>query len=183
MYYTLSFILFFGLPLCALGCKSTAPEPSCPEGYWEIPDGWKIYLFLNVTYDSTYTCGKDCIKNYKCLNYKYLCNGERDLMRDGPLTAFDYSNGSPDENICSDEFCSSLPDGRTKRCPGTTRCIEPTVTYFKGTNIPIGPICAGVTNFKHLKISIITKQHINLHLYMNILYVFRNFLTNLKQSS
>ena len=154
MYYTLSLILFFGLPLCALGCKSTAPEPSCPEGYWEIPDGWKSYLEFNRNRNltgGTYNSAKNCDN---CLNYKYLCNGERDLMRDGPLTAFNYSNGSPDENICSDEFCSSLPDGRTKHCPGTTRCIKPTVTYFEGTNIPIGPICAEVTNFKYLKIAI-----------------------------
>ena len=146
MDHTISFILLFGLPICALGCKSKAPKPHCPDGYWVIPDGWKSYLEFgrnrNLT-DRTYNCSKNCDK---CLNYKYLCNGERDLMRDGPLTAFEYSNGSPDENICSDEFCSSLPDGRTKRCPGTTRCIEPTSTYFEGTNIPIGPICAEVTN-------------------------------------
>ena len=40
MNYTLSFILLFGLPMYALGCKSTAPEPACPKGYWEVPDGW-----------------------------------------------------------------------------------------------------------------------------------------------
>ena len=80
--------------------------------------------------------------------YKYLCNGESDLRIDytDKKDTIDYSNGSPDENICSDEFCSSLPDGRTKHCPGTTRCIAPTVTYFEGTNIPIGPICAEVKN-------------------------------------
>ena len=129
MDYTLSFILLFGLPMCAQGCKSKAPEPTCPEGYWEVPDGW-IQYDSNDAKESIYNCGKNCNKNGKCLNYKYLCNGESDVMRDSTDLTIDYFKGSPDESICSDEFCSSLPDGRTKRCPGTTRCIAPTITYF-----------------------------------------------------
>ena len=141
MDYILSFILLFGLPICALGCKSKAiaSEPSCPKGYWEVPDGWK-------SYKRTYNCGENCNNNEKCLNYRYLCDETTDSRRDGTNMTIDYSNGSIDESICSDEFCSSLPDGRTKHCPGTTRCIKPTVTYFEGTNIPIGPICAEVKN-------------------------------------
>ena len=140
--YTLTFILFVTLPTFVFSCKSRAQDPDsplCPEGYWEVPEGWQAF----AGYKS------DGFWNDKCMKYAYLCDGERSLIKAQYHNKYhNYPDGSPDENNCTDEFCASLTDGRTKRCPGTTRCITPTVDYFEGTDIPIGPICAEVRDFE-----------------------------------
>ena len=132
------FVVIATLPKLAIGCKSETSKPikpTCPEGYWEVPEGWKC----NGAYKG------DCFNNQNCMNYAYLCNGRRDLRREGQNNSdSNYLDGSPDENLCTDKFCSRLKDGRTRRCSGTSRCITPTVNYFEGTDIPIGPICAEV---------------------------------------
>ena len=128
------------LPSAIICCKSKAPkpvEPSCPDGFWVVPDGYKCMGGLQMT---------DCAKNRKCMNYHYLCNGERNLMyeKDEFSSDSNYTDGTPDEKFCTDEFCATLTDGRTRRCPGTTRCITPTANFFPGTQIPIGPMCSEV---------------------------------------
>ena len=145
--YTLTFIFLVALPTFVFSCKSKAQDPDkplCPEGYWEVPDGWQAF----GGYEN------NGVWNDKCMKYAYLCDGKRSLMTNGTphaghtLDTYDYPNGSPDENHCTDEFCASLTDGRTKRCPGTTRCITPIVDYFEGTDVPIGPICAEVRDYE-----------------------------------
>lgn len=133
------FVIIAALPKLAIGCKSKTPKPikpPCPEGYWEVPEGWKC----------NGADKGDCFNNQNCMNYAYLCNGRRNLRRDGDQNNSDsnYVDGSPDENLCTDQFCLRLKDGRSRRCSGTTRCITPTENYFEGTDIPIGPICAEV---------------------------------------
>ena len=134
------FVLLLTLPCLVHCCKSKAPEPTkppCPDGFWEVPEGWKC----NGGYLS------DCANSQKCMNNAYLCNGARDLRRLKKLNNdSNYLEGSPDENSCTDEFCATLRDGRTRRCPGTTRCITPITNYFPGTDVAIGPICSEVTN-------------------------------------
>ena len=134
-------IFIFTLPPAILCCKSRAPtpiEPPCPDGFWKVPDGYKC---IGVSGSMT-----DCAKNHKCMNYAYLCDGERNLMyeKDKFISESNYTDGTPDETFCTDEFCANLADGRTKRCPETTRCITPTVNLFPGTAIPIGPMCSEV---------------------------------------
>ena len=142
MVYKLFIAFLVTFPSFVISCKSKTSEPAkppCPDGFWEVPDGWKC----NGGYMT------DCANDHKCMNYAYLCNGRRTLRRvdDRNNSDANYPDGSPDENVCTDEFCSNLTDGRTRRCPGTTRCITPHVDYYKGTDIPIGPICAEVRLF------------------------------------
>ena len=134
-------------PTFVQSCKSKAPEPepepvkiTCPDGFWKVPDEWKCMRKYWVN-------RVECAIDDQCMNYAYLCDGERNLIRRDHQNFSDwrYRNGSPDENLCTDKFCSTLTDGRTRRCPGTTRCITPIVHYHSGTDIPIGPICAEVT--------------------------------------
>ena len=148
MHQFMNLIFFFTLPSLIICCKK-----SCPPGFWEVPEGFKC---IGSTDKLT-----DCAKNHKCMNYASLCNGIRDLMYENDELKYDfdefhrlklvsnlsYTDGTPDENICTDEFCQTLLDGRTHRCPGTTRCIPPTKHYFHGTNIPIGPICSEVKSY------------------------------------
>ena len=147
MNYILYINLLILFPTFVVSCKSKAPEPepvgvACPDGFWKVPDEWKC---MDKYREDTL----DCVNNYQCMNYEYLCDGERNLRRWDHQDYSDrnYRNGSPDENLCTDEFCSTLTDGRTRRCPGTTRCISPIVHYHSGTDIPIGPICAEVTPY------------------------------------
>ena len=134
------------MPAFVLSCKSKAPEPvkvTCPDGFWKVPDEWECNGINHV----------DCANDYRCMNYANLCDGKRSLSRRDHQDYSDknYWNGSPDENLCTDEFCSTLTDGRKRRCPGTTRCILPIVHYYSGTDIPIGPICAEVKPFLKYK--------------------------------
>ena len=143
----ISYINFLiSLPSFVLSCKSKTPEPekvTCPDGFWQVPDEWKCNGLNHV----------DCANDYRCMNYANLCDGKRSLSRRDHQDYSDenHRNGSPDENLCTDEFCSTLTDGRTRRCPGTTRCISPIVHYHSGTDIPIGPICAEVRPFLKYK--------------------------------
>ena len=136
----LAIVLFFTLPSFTLSCKSKAPkteEISCPSGFQKVPKGFKCNGADNI----------DCANEQNCVNSAtYLCDGKPSIRKaasssrnDGLLT-----EDRPDENVCTDEFCASLDDGRTKRCPGTTRCIKPNRKYFPNTNIPIGAMCAEV---------------------------------------
>ena len=140
----INFLILF--PTFVLSCKSKTPEPvkevTCPDGFWKVPDEWKC---MRKYWDRDVECANDD----QCMNYAYLCDGKRNLnRRDKKDDSYKiYLNGSPDENLCTDEFCSTLTDGRTRRCPGTTRCISPIVHYHPGTDIPIGPICAEVKSF------------------------------------
>ena len=132
-----SFIIFILIsPSSIICCKGKSPEPTeppCPEGFWKVPDGYKC---TGVRYGLT-----DCANNGKCMNYAYVCDGKRSMRSE---TASNNSiEQEPDESLCTDEFCSTLVDGRTKRCPGTTRCIPP-YTFFPSTDIPMGPVCAEV---------------------------------------
>lgn len=146
------FIFLLTLPSsiwCCKGRKPTTPEHLCPPGFWEVPDGYRC---IGQTHKMT-----DCAKDHKCMNCAYLCNGERNLMYDNDDHSIQYNlrndsnypNGTPDENYCTDEFCATpeVCGGRTKRCPGTTRCITPTKHHFSGTDIPIGPICSEVKSY------------------------------------
>ena len=128
-----------------LSCKSKTPEPvkvSCPDGFWKVPDGWKC---IREYGDKTVNCANDD----QCMNYAHLCDNKINLKRRDNQDNSDiyYRNGwaEPDEKFCTDEFCSTLTDGRTRRCPGMTRCITPVVNYYSGTDVPIGPICSEVT--------------------------------------
>ena len=124
-----------------LSCKSKTPEPvkvSCPDGFWKVPDGWKCIRDYG---ENTFGCTNDD----QCMSYAYLCNGRRNSERRDHQTY--YWHELPDEKFCTDEFCSTLTDGRTRRCPHTTTCIPPIVHYHSGTDIPIGPICAEVKTF------------------------------------
>ena len=144
----INFLILF--PTFVLSCKSKTPEPVkeviCPDGFWRVPDGWKC---IREHWNYNFECANDD----QCMNYAYLCDGKRNLIRRDhqdysdylEIYGLTYRNGTPDENLCTDEFCSTLTDGRTQRCPGTTRCIPPIVHYYSGTDIPIGPICAEVT--------------------------------------
>ena len=152
MYRIAVFIFIFTLPSSIFCCKREKPplpEPFCPPGFWEVPDGYKC---IDESHRMT-----DCTKNLKCMNCAYLCNGERNLMYENDTyyntlsvftNDFNYTNGTPDENYCTDEFCATpeVCGGRTKLCPGTTRCITPTKHHFPGTHIPIGPICSEVNS-------------------------------------
>ena len=152
--YKMSYILLISflivLPGTVLGCKSKPVKPSCPEGYWKVPDGWKCHGHILDPLIDMIRCAND----YKCMNSAFLCDGRRSIRREDTYSHdygwnnsdANYPNGSPDENMCTDEFCSTLTDGRTRRCPGTTRCISPTVNY-PGIDIPIGPICKEVKTF------------------------------------
>ena len=142
------FILFLCLPSLILCCKSQPqkpPEPSCPEGFWKVPEGYRCI-------GTTAGYWKNCEKKHECLKYTRLCNGEQDLEyrnHTGPLLPdTNYPNGTPDENVCTNEFCATLLDGRTYRCPGTTRCIPPIKHHFPGTDISTGPICSEVKIFE-----------------------------------
>ena len=154
MHQFTSFIFLLSFPSLIFCCKKNPPEPPCPPGFWEVPEGYKCIGSTNRL--------TECAKNHKCMNYARLCNGIRDLMYENDTLKYhydsktqrviivsnlSYTDGTPDENICTDEFCGTLLDGRTNRCPGTTRCIPPTKHYFHGTDIPIGPICSEVNPF------------------------------------
>ena len=159
----INFLILF--PTFVLSCKSKTPEPVkeviCPDGFWRVPDGWKcIREHWNYNFE--------CANHDQCMNYAYLCDGKRNLKRRDHQDYSDksYRNGSPDENLCTDEFCSTLTDGRTRRCPGTTRCIPPIVHYHSGTDIPIGPICAEVTP------SISIANNFNIHISNTISKIF-----------
>ena len=150
MHQLIILVFVFTLPSLIFCCKKNQP---CPPGFWEVPEGYKCIGSTDKLIE--------CAKNHKCMNYAWLCNGIQDLIYEndeikygydklgkfGLVSNLSYSDGTPDENICTDEFCGSLLDGRTHRCPGTTRCIPPTKHYFHGTDIPIGPICSEVNPF------------------------------------
>jgi len=144
MSYILLFTFLVLLPGIILCCKSKPIKPPCPDGYWKVPNGWKCHGdWLDPLKDMIH-----CANDYECMNSAYLCDGRRSIRREDTYSweygwnnsDANYPDGSPDENMCTDEFCSSLTDGRTRRCPGTTRCISPSVNY-PSTDIPIGPIC------------------------------------------
>ena len=88
----LIFIFLVALPTFVINCKGKAldsDKPLCPEGYWEVPDGWQAF----AGYKS------NGVWNDKCMKYAYLCDGERSLMKaGGTLDIYDYPDGSPDEN-------------------------------------------------------------------------------------
>ena len=148
----LLFTCLASFPTIIVTCKSKPNKPLCPDGYWKVPDGWKCKGY--PTWRNTMIDMVHCTNDYKCINYANLCNGIRNTRREDAYSHSygwnesdaNYPNGSPDENLCTDEFCLTLTDGRRRRCPGTTRCISPTVNY-PGTDIPIGPICAEVKAF------------------------------------
>ena len=148
MHQFTSFVLFLIMPSLISCCKSQPqkpPEPPCPDGFWEVPEGYRcIGSSIGMT---------DCAKNHKCMNYAYLCNGDRDVEYENDTNTpwnsdSNYTDGklwnTPDENICTKEFCATLSDGRTHLCPGTSRCIAPIKHHFPGTNISTGPMCSEV---------------------------------------
>ena len=134
MHHFASFVLFQFLPSLILCCKSQPQKPPCPEGFWEVPEGYKC-----IGVSGTMT---DCERNHKCMNYARLCDGDQDLEYVNHDSHSNYTDGTPDENICTNEFCATLLDGRTHRCPGTTRCIPPIKHHFPDTNISTGPVCS-----------------------------------------
>ena len=149
MHQFTSFVLLLILPSLILCCKSQPqkpPEPPCPEGFWEVPEGYKC---IGVSGRKT-----DCEKNHKCMNYARLCDGDQDLEYENHTSDSNYTDGTPDENICTNDFCAKLLDGRTHRCPGTTRCIPPIKHHFPGTDIPTGPICSEVKSIIRISISV-----------------------------
>ena len=133
-------IILVTVPSFVLSCKSNS-RPPCPEGYWQVPDGWKC-----DGGDMT-----DCTNHQNCMHFSYLCDGERNLRRENEDNYSElYLDGSPDESSCTDEFCATLSDGRTRRCPGTTRCIMPSKNNFSGSGIAIGQICGEVLVFSSI---------------------------------
>ena len=148
MHHLISIVLFLILPSLISCCKSQPqkpPEPPCPDGFWEVPEGYRcIGRSIGMT---------DCAKNHKCMNYARLCDGDRDVEYENDtntpwVSDPIYTDGklwnTPDENICTNEFCATLSDGRTHLCPGTSRCITPIKHHFPGTNISTGPMCSEV---------------------------------------
>ena len=71
MHHFASFVLFQFLPSLILCCKSQPQKPPCPEGFWEVPEGYKC---IGVSGLMTV-----CERNHKCMNYALLCDGNRDL--------------------------------------------------------------------------------------------------------
>ena len=138
-------VLFLCLPYLIFCCKSQPqkpPEPPCPEGFWKVPKGYKC---IGTTDGYWRNCeSKSHTKTHDCMKYTRLCDGEQDLEYRNHSRDTNYPNGTPDENICTNEFCATLLDGRTHRCPGTTRCIPPIKHHFPGTDISTGPICSEV---------------------------------------
>ena len=143
----LALVLLLTIPSFTLSCKSRAlktEEILCPHGFQKVPKGFKCNGADNI----------DCANDQDCINLAaYLCDGKPSIRKmtsnsrnDGLLT-----DERPDENSCTDEFCAALDDGRTRRCPGTTRCIKPTTKYFPNTNIPIGAMCAEVRDNLYTK--------------------------------
>ena len=142
----LAIVLLLTIPSFILSCKSKASKTQeilCPNGFQKVPKGFKCNGANNL----------DCANEQNCVNSAaYLCDGKPSIRKadsnsrnDGLLT-----EDRPDENVCTDEFCAALDDGRTKRCPGTTRCIKPNRKYFPNTNIPIGAMCVEVRNYSYL---------------------------------
>ena len=162
----------------SLSCKSSPPP--CPVGFWEIP------IPYHCSPKSGRTTG-NCANDGRCLNYKLLCDGEVDIGRKaffcgtglgGKVLYGDPENvetwtlekpdqRKPDEDLCTEEFCATLPGGRTIRCPGTTRCIAPYTKFFSGTNIPIGPICEEVDRLQIHKFRSKPLFWLNNHIYLH----------------
>ena len=94
MHQFTSIALFLILPSLILCCKSQPqkpPEPPCPEGFWEVPEGYKC-----IGVSGTMT---DCERNHKCMNYARLCDGDQDLEYVNHDSHSNYTDGTPDENI------------------------------------------------------------------------------------
>ena len=136
----------------SLCCKSSPP---CPAEFWKIPNEYRCFPRSRDQ--------SNCANDRSCINYKYVCDGEQDVLH----KSLRLRGPKPEEDICTDEFCATLPGGRTIRCPGTTRCIAPYTNYFNGTNIPIGPLCEEVdSTYTCLEVTLYFGWYINILYYI-----------------
>ena len=143
--YTVLYVAILALWLRpSLGCKSSSY--SCPPNQMKIPSGYFTRETKDLpNYYKTTGEKEEDYRQRKCLRLEFMCDGEPDFY-DEDLGKGTKHETRPDEDFCGDVVCSKLALGRTKRCPGTTRCIVPPTKFFTGTNIPIGPICEEVTD-------------------------------------